>query len=114
MITCDRGGRRLAFAGYKYGTARALPVHLFLLLLLPSPCSVLLRWLRRGGSRPQRRGRLARLSLPLSCPSAAEGALANTLWPPRQLPAAVEMVSSTVTGGQLWPGGALRPLVPLG
>src|SRR3954466_11239719 len=35
MITCDRGGRRLAFAGYKYGTARALPVHLFLLSPLP-------------------------------------------------------------------------------
>ena len=45
MITCDRGGRRLAFAGYKYGTVRALPVHPFLLLLLPDPCSVLLRWL---------------------------------------------------------------------
>src|SRR4051812_18589270 len=35
MITCDRGGRRLAFAGYMYGTARALPVHLFLLPPLP-------------------------------------------------------------------------------
>ena len=32
MITCDRGGRRLASPGYMYGTARALPVHLFLLL----------------------------------------------------------------------------------
>ena len=27
MITCDRGGRRLALASYKYGSARALPVH---------------------------------------------------------------------------------------
>src|SRR3954468_19835926 len=35
MITCDRGGRRLAFAGYKYGTARALPIHLLLLSPLP-------------------------------------------------------------------------------
>src|SRR4051812_37583395 len=34
MITCDRGGRRLALAGYKYGAARALPVHPPLLLLL--------------------------------------------------------------------------------
>ena len=58
MITCDRGGRRLAFAGHKYGTGRALPVHLFLLLLLPGPCSVLLRWLRSAGSQRQRRERL--------------------------------------------------------
>src|SRR4051812_46662549 len=35
MITCDRGGRRLAFAGYIYGTARVLPAHLFLLPPLP-------------------------------------------------------------------------------
>src|SRR4051812_8865654 len=35
MITCDRGGRRLASAGYKYGTACALPVHLFLFSPLP-------------------------------------------------------------------------------
>ena len=58
MITCNRGGRRLAFAGHKYRTARALPVHLPLLLLLPDPCSVLLRWLRSAGSRWQRRERL--------------------------------------------------------
>ena len=45
MITCDHGGRQLTFAGHKYGTACALPVHPFLLLLLPDPCSVLLRWL---------------------------------------------------------------------
>src|SRR3954465_3790723 len=35
MITCDRGGRRLAFAGYMYGTVRVLPSHLFLLPPLP-------------------------------------------------------------------------------
>src|SRR3954469_18351811 len=40
MITCDRGGRRLASAGYKYGTVRALPAHLS---LLPSPPQFLLR-----------------------------------------------------------------------
>ena len=33
MITCDHGGRRLASSGYKYGTARAIPVHLSLLRL---------------------------------------------------------------------------------
>ena len=32
MITCDRGGRWLASPGYMYETARALPVHPFLLL----------------------------------------------------------------------------------
>ena len=48
----------MAFAGYKYGTARALLVHPSLLLLLPDPCSVLLRWLRSAGSRRQRRERL--------------------------------------------------------
>ena len=32
MITCDRGGQRLASSGYKYLTARALPLHSFLLL----------------------------------------------------------------------------------
>src|SRR4051812_8796082 len=58
MITCDRGGRQLAFAGHKYGTSRALPVHLLLLLLLLGPCSVLLRWLRSAGSRRQRREKL--------------------------------------------------------
>ena len=31
MITCDRGDRWLASPGFKYGTVRALPVHLFLL-----------------------------------------------------------------------------------
>ena len=40
MITCDRGDRWLASPSFKYGMARALPVHLFLLLLLPGPCSV--------------------------------------------------------------------------
>src|SRR3954468_17655598 len=35
MITCDRGGRRLAFAGYMCGTTRVLPSHLFLLPPLP-------------------------------------------------------------------------------
>ena len=34
MITCDCGDQRLAFTGYKYGTACALPIHLPLLLLL--------------------------------------------------------------------------------
>ena len=34
MITCDRGGRRLASLGYMYGTARALPIHLFPLLFV--------------------------------------------------------------------------------
>src|SRR3954469_25952592 len=82
MITYDRGGRRLAFADHKYGTARALPVHLFLLLLLPGPYSVLLQWLRRGGSRPQRRRRLTRLTPPLPCPSMDVSAPANILWPP--------------------------------
>ena len=33
MITCDRGGQRLAFSGYKYGTMLAIPIHLPLLLL---------------------------------------------------------------------------------
>ena len=33
MITCNRGGRRLASFGYKYGMAQAIPVHLPLLLL---------------------------------------------------------------------------------
>src|SRR3954468_797212 len=49
MITCDRGGRRLAFAGYKYGTARALPVHPFLLSPLPQFL------LRLGAMAPIRR-----------------------------------------------------------
>src|SRR4051812_36221658 len=35
-----------------------LPVHIFLLLLLLGPCSVLLRWLRSDGSRRQRREKL--------------------------------------------------------
>src|SRR3954465_1771216 len=35
MITCDRGGRRLAFVGYMYSTGRALPFHLSLLPPLP-------------------------------------------------------------------------------
>ena len=35
MITCDRGGRRLAFAGYKYGTACALPAYPLLTLARP-------------------------------------------------------------------------------
>src|SRR3954465_12041298 len=35
MITCDRGGRRLAFVGYMYGTGRALPIHLSLFPPLP-------------------------------------------------------------------------------
>ena len=34
MITCDRGGRRLASPNYMYETAQALPVHHFLLLPL--------------------------------------------------------------------------------
>src|SRR4051812_40094555 len=35
MITCDRGGRRLAFVGYMYGTGRALPIHPSLFPPLP-------------------------------------------------------------------------------
>ena len=34
MITCDHGGRRLASLSYMYGTARALPISLFLLLFV--------------------------------------------------------------------------------
>src|SRR3954468_19719559 len=49
MITCDRGGRRLAFASYMYGTARVLPAHLFLL----PPLSQFL--LRLGVMAPIRR-----------------------------------------------------------
>ena len=78
---------------------------------LASPSS---SWPRRGGFRPRRRGRLARQSMPLPCPSAAEGAPANIMWPPRQLPAAAETLSSTAMGRLLGPGGALRLRVPLG
>src|SRR3954469_11819162 len=35
MITSDRGGRRLSFVGYMYGTRRAISIHLSLLPLLP-------------------------------------------------------------------------------
>src|SRR3954468_20343476 len=79
MITCDRGGRRLAFAGYKYGTTRALPVHLSLHLSSPP-------WPRRGGSRLRRRGKPTRLSRPLLRPSAVEGAPGSIPWPPRPFP----------------------------
>ena len=39
MITFDRGGRRLASSDYTYGTARALPVHPFLLLFFFFPAT---------------------------------------------------------------------------
>ena len=88
MITCDRGGRRLAFSGYKYGTACALPVHPPL-----SSCP------RRGGSRLQRRGRLAREGPALLRPSVDVVALASTPRPPPRLPAAtvvaLHMVGAT-------------------
>ena len=60
-------------------------------------------YLRSWGPRRkrQRRGRLAGLSPPLPHQSAAEGALASILWPPRWLPAAVEVIFGTATGGLL-------------
>ena len=54
------------------------------------------------------------MSPPLPHPSTAEGALASILWPPRWLPAAVEAIFSTATGGLLQLGGALRLHVPPG
>src|SRR3954462_5388965 len=49
MITCDHGGRRLAFVGYMYGTGHALPIHLSLFPPLP------LFLLRLGVMAPIRR-----------------------------------------------------------
>ena len=39
IITCDRGGRWLAFSGYKWGGGGAPIAHLFLVHLLLPPCS---------------------------------------------------------------------------
>ena len=54
MITCDRGGRRLASSGFKYGTPRALPVHPLLLLLLPHGPAKEALGRREGKSSPGR------------------------------------------------------------
>ena len=95
MITCDRGGRRLASTGYKYGTACALPVHPSLLLLLPDPCSVLLRWLRSAGSRRQRRERL-----PERNPTHSRRRNSSPPWPGRGGPSGgVEALGRAGTAG---------------
>ena len=72
MITCDRGGRRLASLGYMYGTARAPPVHpslllsVFLFVLAPPYANGAdpLVFCRREGEGPPRG----------SCPASAKEA----------------------------------------
>ena len=54
IITCGRGGRRLASSGFKYGSPRALPVHPLLLLHLPHGPAKEALGCREGKSSPGR------------------------------------------------------------
>ena len=92
MITCDSGGRRLALAGYKYGSARAFPVHpprFSFFFIAPS---------RRFSVAEKGKARQVEPASPP--PKRGRGR-------PRKHPVAttaVETISSTVTGGLLRPG----------
>src|SRR4051812_42983714 len=80
MITWDRGGRWLAFACYKYGDARALPVHLSLpLLLLHGSIEEVLGYEKgkalqvEPASPPPKRGRGRPRKHPVAAPVAFSG-----------------------------------------